>query len=198
MSLLVNREAKNFLILFSLVLFLGVILFQVIAYIQAVHFRNEMIVHDYEIAGYLKQKHPELAVDIQEAFTADKLPDHLETGKALLEQSGYKNGIQLHLIPQVDKFYRSNKATNLIFSSMFVLVILLVVYLFLKTHYRKIDQYNNDISKIMNGEISTRLDDNEEGNLSKLAASINLLTASLYTHIEKEKQNRVFLKVYFN
>ncbi|AGL01521.1 signal transduction histidine kinase [Desulfoscipio gibsoniae DSM 7213] len=194
MSLLVNREAKNFLILFSLVLFLGVILFQVIAYIQAVHFRNEMIVHDYEIAGYLKQKHPELAVDIQEAFTADKLPDHLETGKALLEQSGYKNGIQLHLIPQVDKFYRSNKATNLIFSSMFVLVILLVVYLFLKTHYRKIDQYNNDISKIMNGEISTRLDDNEEGNLSKLAASINLLTASLYTHIEKEKQNRVFLK----
>jgi signal transduction histidine kinase len=30
--------------------------------------------------------------------------------------------------------------------------------------------------------------------LSRLSASINIMTASLHTHIEKEKQNRLFLK----
>ncbi|WP_347488736.1 sensor histidine kinase [Desulfoscipio sp. XC116] len=194
MNLLVNKEVKNFLILLALVFFLGIILSQIIAYIHAVHFKNEIIVHDYEVAGYLKQKHPELALEIQEAFTADKLPNHIETGKALLEQSGYKNSIELHLIPRMDKFHKTIKANNLIFSTVFLLVILLIVYIFLKAHYQKIDQYNYDVSKIMNGEISTRLADNGEGSLSKLATSINTLTASLYTHIEKEKQNRGFLK----
>jgi hypothetical protein len=50
MKLLVNKEAKNFLTLLSLVLFLCVVLAQILTYINAIHFKNEIIEHDYELA----------------------------------------------------------------------------------------------------------------------------------------------------
>ena len=156
--------------------------------------KNEMLVHDYELAGYLSTKHPELASEIQAAFTSDKSKSCFEAGKTLLEQSGYKNSVQLYLIPQVNSFYKINAITNFIFSIMMGFAILLTAYLFLEAHYKKIDRYNDDINKIMNGEISARLNSNEEGSLPKLASSINMMTASLHTHIEREKHSRIFLK----
>ncbi|WHH57858.1 HAMP domain-containing sensor histidine kinase [Petroclostridium sp. X23] len=194
MSLLVNKEVRKILALLTLVLFVGMILVQISVYINAVHFKNEMVMHDYQLAGYLSQKYPAMELEIQAAFTANKLSHHLKKGKALLEQSGYKNNIQLYLIPQVNKFYMINRAISLTFSILLSIAILMVVYLFLKHHYRRIDRYNDDVNKIMNGEFTTKLDDHEEGSLSKLASSINMVTGSLYTHIQKEKQSRVFLK----
>ncbi|NPV43388.1 MAG: HAMP domain-containing histidine kinase [Firmicutes bacterium] len=194
MRLFINRDAKNFVIILASILFLGIIFTQIITYINAVQFKNGMIMHDYELAGYLSDEYPELVLKIQSVFTSDKSENHLETGKDLLEKSGYKNSVKLHLIPRVNKFYKTNAAANFIFSVMISLTILFTAYMFLKVHYRKIDQYNDSINKIMNGEISTRLADSDEGSLSKFASSINMLITSLHTHIEKEKQNRIFLR----
>ncbi len=194
MSLLENKRLKKFLIQLAVVLLFGTIFIQVIAYINAVRFKSEMLIHDYELSGYLVQKHPEMASEIRAAFTTDKSPGHIEAGKALLEQSGYKSSTQLHLIPRANRFYKTNSIAGIIFSILFGLAVLSTVYSFIKVFYNKIHQYNKDINKIMDGEILTRLDDNEEGSLSKLAASINMMTASLYAHIKNEKQNRVFLE----
>lgn len=193
-SLFTNKDAKKFFTTLTLALLLGVIIAQIIAYINAVQFKNEMIMHDYELAGYLSGEHPELASEISSAFTADKFKNHFETGKTLLEQAGYKDSMRLHLIPRVNKFYQTNMATNFIFSVIMSLAILLAAFLFLRGHYQKIDRHNDDVNKIMSGEIATRLGDSGEGSLAKLAASINMMTASLHTHIEREKQNRIFLK----
>ena len=193
-SLLTNKDVKKFLMLLISVLLLTVILSQVIAYTNALCFRNEMLVHDYGLAGYMSIEHSELASEIQAAFTSDKSKSYVAEGKALLEQSGYGSSIQLDLIPQANSFYKINAITNFIFSIMMGFVVLLTAYLFLEANYRKIDRYNDDINKIMKGEISTRLDSSEEGSLSKLATSINTMTASLNAHIEKEKHNRIFLK----
>ncbi|KUO70418.1 MAG: hypothetical protein APF77_15675 [Clostridia bacterium BRH_c25] len=194
MSLLENKSIKKFLTLMAVILISGIIATQIAAYINTVHFRNRIIAHDYEVAGYLSRKHPELAAEIQEAFTADKFTADLEAGKSLLERSGYKNSIQLSLVPQAGRFYKTNQAANLMLSVLFSLAVLLAVCSFLKNYNRKIDRYCMDVNKIMDGEITTRLDDNEEGSLPKLAASINIMASSLYTHAEKEKQSRVFLK----
>jgi signal transduction histidine kinase len=194
MSLLTNKGVKKFLMLLISVLLLTVILSQVIAYINALRFKNEMLMHDYGLAGYMSIEHPELASEIQAAFTSDKLKSCVEEGKALLEQSGYGSSIQLYLMPQVNSFYKINAITNFIFSIMMGFAVLMTAYLFLKAHYKKIDKHNDDINKIMKGEISTKLDSSEEGSLSKLATSINMMTSSLNAHIEKEKHSRIFLK----
>ncbi|MBU7006040.1 sensor histidine kinase [Phosphitispora fastidiosa] len=194
MNLLVNRSAKRLLILLVSVLFAGAVFTQITAYNNAGRFKNEMITHDYALAGYLSAKHPELASDIRAAFTADKTESGIEAGKALLEQAGYIKSINSNLLPGVKEFYRSNVTINLIYSLVMGAAVFLTVWLFLRALYNKLDEYNHNVIKIIEGEISTRLDDSEEGTLAKLAASVNTLTASLNTHIEREKHSRIFLK----
>lgn len=194
MNLLINRSARKLLILLILLILAGAGFTQIIAYTNAVHFRNEMVTHDYALAGYLAAQHPELAADIRAAFTAEKSGSEAAAGKNLLEQAGYRNSINLNLLPRVDRFYKANAGANLIYSLIMGAAILPAVWLFLRALYKKIDEFSGDINKIMEGAIATRLDDSEEGSLAKLAASINTMTASLHTHIAREKQSRVFLK----
>lgn len=194
MNLLINEDAKKYLIILTSVLLLWVILNQITTYTNAVQLKSEMILHDYELAGYLADAHPEMAYKIQSVFTSEKSGKHLEAGRELLGKSGYKNSIQLHLLPRVDKFYKTNIIKEFLLSIILIVTILMPTYLFLKAHYKKIDRYSNDVNKIMSGEISTRLNDMEEGSLSKLAASINMMTSSLHAHIQKERRDRVFLK----
>jgi len=194
MNLLVNKSVKNFLTLLISVLLIGVMLAQLIAYMNAIHFKNNMVERDCELAGYLSQKYPEMASQVPALFTAAKTKADLEKGKALLERSGYISSVELHLIPRANAFYKSNMAAEFTFSVLISVSILFLVYLFLKAHYQKIDGYNDDVNKIMKGEINTRLDDTDEGSLSRLAASVNTMTSALHAHIEKEKHDRVFLK----
>ncbi|HYE81214.1 MAG TPA: HAMP domain-containing sensor histidine kinase [Clostridia bacterium] len=194
MSILENRSEKRFMALLVIALISGIITAQIFAYVNAVHFKKQMIAHDYEVAGYLSSKHPELNAEIWEAFTAEKFPDDLETGKSLLERPGYKYSMLLDLVARARGFYTANRAASLILSMLFSLAVLSVTWSFLQNRYRKINQYYKAVNRIMEGEITTRLEDNEEGNLAKLAASINMMTTSLYTHVEKEKQSRIFLK----
>lgn len=194
MGLFINKDARRFFIILILVLSLGVILAQIITYISAVQFKNEVIAHDYELAGYLSQKYPEMSSEIKTVFTSRKSKNYFESGKDLLEQSGYKNSIQMHLMPAVNEFYKTNMINSFMLSIIISVIILIAAYLFLRIHYGKIDRYIDDVNRIMKGDIAARLEDKEEGSLSKLAASINVMTASLHTHIEREKHNRDFLK----
>ncbi|WP_223067526.1 HAMP domain-containing sensor histidine kinase [Paenibacillus caui] len=194
MDLLINKDAKHFLIRLGLILLAGIIMMQIVVYLNTIHMKRVMIEHDDELAGYLTRTYPHLAEDIPSVFTADKSAKDLKAGRALLEASGYKSSLQMRLIPGIHSLYQTNVITNFIVGVVISALLLAVSFLFLKRHYNKIDRYQEDVQRIMKGAISTRLDDHEEGSLSKLAASINTMTASLHTHIEKEKQNRLFLK----
>ncbi len=194
MNLFVNRSVKKFVIQLVLLLMVGIAAFQAAAYINALRFKNAMIRHDYELAGYLEQAHPELALDIQAAFTAEKSLSDLEAGKALLEQAGYRDSTELFLVPQANSFYKYSMAAYLVLTVLLGIAVLLAVFLLLKSHFKAIDRYSGDINRIMDGNTTARLEDSGEGSLPKLATSINLMTSSLYAHIEKEKQNRAFMK----
>ncbi len=194
MDLLINKDAKRFFMQWMLVLLAGAILTQILVYMNTVQLKHEMLQHDYELAGYLNNNYPHLAAELPLVFTADKTKNELEAGKALLETSGYKDSLQMRFIPVVNSVYQTNVIMNFIVSTGMSIFLFIVAFTFLKKHYKKIDRYQKEVYEIMNGSISTRLDDNEEGSLSKLAASINTVTASLHTHIEKEKHNRLFLK----
>ncbi len=194
MNIFENKNVNRTFNLLILILLIGIVLGQIATYINVIRFKNEMIAHDYGVSGYLINKHPELASEIQESFTATKSIEHIEKGKIILGQVGYEKKVQIDLLPQMKKIYKANRMINFLLLIMLSAVILFILYIFLKKHFSKIELYQNDIHRIMNGETQIRLDDGEEGSLSKLAASINIMTTSLYTHINKEKQSRFFLK----
>ncbi|MDD3705867.1 MAG: HAMP domain-containing sensor histidine kinase [Clostridiaceae bacterium] len=194
MNLLINKSAKRLLVHLVLILIIVIAVFQAVAYINALHFKNAIIVHDYELAGYLEKAYPELSSEIRSAFAAEKSSADIEAGKALLEQSGYKQGVELFLVPQANRFYRMNMAVYFAFNVISGIAVLFAVIIFLDLHYKTIDRYSGDINRIIKGHASARLEDSGEGSLPKLAASINAMTSSLYAHIEKERQNRAFMK----
>ena len=76
MSMFADKQVKAFFVVISAILIIIIGLLQLIAHNNAVQHMNERLLHDYQIAGCLVQQHPELAHDIQKAFTIDKLPSH--------------------------------------------------------------------------------------------------------------------------
>lgn len=194
MGLFMNKEAKVFLIRLSFVLLAAMLLTQASVYMNSVRMKQEMLEHDYELAGYLIGSYPQLAEELPAVFTSAKSNSELEAGKELLETAGYKSDLRMQMLPAVNSLYQKNAMIHSIISGVIIVFIFLITIKFMKSHFTKIDRYQQKVYQIMNGDIEIRLDDQEEGSLGKLASSINTMTSSLHTHIKKEKHNRLFLK----
>ncbi|MGI6649643.1 MAG: sensor histidine kinase [Bacillota bacterium] len=195
MEIFANREVKRLFLIFGVVFLGSFVLLLAITQLTAAQYKNQLIKHDYMIAGYLIQEPAKLAdSEIAAAFTAAKSPDHLAAGQALLEKAGYKDTVALQLVPEAAQFFQSLRATCLVFLTCLALTIVFVVYHFLRKLYQQLASYTLAVENITNGKALIRLDRQDEGDLAKLAAAIDRVTATLQTHIEKERQSRLFLK----
>ncbi|AFS77848.1 putative sensory transduction histidine kinase [Gottschalkia acidurici 9a] len=187
---------KDFKVLFCIIIFIllsSTISGQLVVNILTDNYRKEMIEHDYKIAGYLYQNNIDQS-EIINAFTISKTEKEFELGKEILKMAGYNDSIQNNLIPQIKNFHQKYSILFMITSIFFSITIITALLIFDTHQQRKIEKASKDISKFMDGDIRIRLDDNKEGNLSKLFTSINRMATSLTSHILKEKQNREFLK----
>jgi signal transduction histidine kinase len=194
MNIFADKQVKNFFVVLSAIIIMTIGLMQLITYYNAVQHTNERLLHDYQIAGYLVQQHPEMSLDIQKAFTIEKLPVHAEAGKALMEFTGYSAGVKLALLPDMNRIYRENSRALLALSALSGLFILFFIGRQMVRQDQKLNQYSTDILKILNGEYTLKLDDQQEGSMSKLAAAVNNVTSSLHAHIESEKKSKILLK----
>ena len=77
---------------------------------------------------------------------------------------------------------------------LFRSLLLSTLFIFFVWQDRKFEKANRDILSFMYGNKDIRLSDNEEGIVSQLFSSINMMATSLTAHITKEKQTKEFLK----
>lgn len=194
MGILINKGEKGLFLRLTLVLLMGVISAQILIYVETLQIKKEYFKHDYELAGYLMDKHPEIALDIPAVFTTYKTENQLRMGKGILETSGYKESTEWSLFPMIKHLYRVKMLRVLVFSFILSSAVLIIVFRYHNLQYEKIDRYTEQVASIMNKEVLTRLEANEEGSLGRLAATTNQLITSLNTHIQKEKNSKVFLK----
>jgi methyl-accepting chemotaxis protein len=160
---------------------------------MAEDYKQAMLEHDYAAAGYLAQS----GVDgsrIARAFTADKAAEEIEAGRLLLDTAGYNLHTDISLLLAVEGFYRRSAVTALILSVVFSLILLTVLYDFIRRRDQKLEAAEMIIRRFLDGETAVRLPDSGEGSLSRLCAAVNTMATSLYSHIEKEKQGKEFLK----
>jgi signal transduction histidine kinase len=194
MNMLVNRYTRWLFITLVLIFLSAAVISQILTYTNAERLKNKILEHDYYLTGALLESNPGLEDEIRSAFASGKSDEITERGRQLLEQLGYKSTMNADLIPEVDLFRKNGTEGFLVLFCLLTLLVLLSVYLYTAMENKKIERYIGDIQRIMNGDTGTCLDDTEEGVMPRLAAAVNHLTASLNTHIEKEKQNRIFLK----
>lgn len=193
MRIFTDRIFKLQFTVIALVFLLLTILGQVVVKHMADEYKQNLISHDYGVAGYLIHNKPE-GTKIAEAFTAAKTDIDIETGRELLQASGYTSNIQNSLLPEADYFHRKFAVISLILSIAFFSAILLALLYFAFLRNKKIERASMDIQGFMGGNLGIRLDDRGEDDLSKLFASVNLMATAQTAHIAKEKQNREFLR----
>ncbi len=193
MKIFVNRETKLLLIEIASILLLVIVLGQLTAKFIANDYKQNMVEHDYSLAGYLLEMGEEPS-QIAKAFTADKTGGEAQAGSELLRASGYTPDAQTRLFPEVQAFHQKYAVVFFGFSLFLSFIVLSVLLLYLLRQCQKIEKANEDILAFMNGDISIRLADKSEGSLSQLFASVNGMATSLTAHIDNEKHGREFLK----
>jgi len=187
------KDLRKLFISIIIILFSYILLGQVVIAMVTNDYKKELIKHDYEVAGYLYENKINIS-QLPAAFTNEKGREDYESGEILLRSAGYDESINNSFIPSVKAFYNKYAVIVFILSLGIGITLLTILFIFAVRYNKTLEKANSDILNFMNGNQKIRLDDSEEGSLSKLFSSINMMGTSLTTHIIKEKQNKEFLK----
>ncbi len=193
MKIFAIRDVKIFFVTVIIILLGCIAAGQVAVAIIAHDYKEELITHDYAVAGYLLRNDLSPS-QITTAFTATTTAGDLTAGQSLLQAAGYDYSTSNTLLPEVKNFYQKYALLALMQSVLFALAILAVLFIFSVKQDRKLEKAHSDILNFMKGDHDVRLDDHEEGSLAQLFSSINVMATSLTTHIAKEKQHKEFLR----
>jgi signal transduction histidine kinase len=156
-------------------------------------YKVAMIDHDDAIAGYLLQHNVEEDI-VAGAFTDDKDRKSKETGASLLSASGYDVHIQNSLLPIIERFHYQYAGIMFVFMLLFFIAFFAVLFFGQQRRNRQLEKAAEQLHCFMDGDTTIRLEDCGEGSLSKLFAVVNAMATSMTAHIEKERQNKEFLK----
>jgi signal transduction histidine kinase len=193
MKIFANKDVKRLFVTIIIILLGCIAVGQVAAATIANNYKKEMIAHDYAVAGYLLRN--DLGkLQITTAFTGEKTAGDLTAGQALLATSGYDDSLKNTLLPEVKSFHQKYALLALVLSVLFSLAIIAALLIFSIRQEQNLEKANADLICFMNGDHKIRLNDNEEGSLSQLFSSINVMATSLTTHITKQKQAKEFLR----
>lgn len=192
MRIFSNKDIKIFFLMVISILVLFIIVGQIVFISITNNYKKTLIEHDYNIAGYLYS----IGVDksnIPSTFVTHE-DKYILKGKEILNTAGYGFDTDISFMPSVKLFQNKYVKTMCIYLLLFCTMIIFVLYMYFFRLQNKIEEASDKIDSFMNGNINERLNTYEEGSLSKLFSSIDIMSTSLNTHILKEKQNKEFLK----
>ncbi|MBW9146756.1 HAMP domain-containing histidine kinase [Clostridium sp. CM027] len=193
MRIFINYNIRKLFSVVSIILLCFILITQVMVYFMTNQYKKEIITHDYAIAGYLYQQ--DATTDqIVPAFTGKKSMKDYTIGRELLQPKGYTDSINNKLLPEIQSFHQKLEILVLILSVVVSILLLSTLFIFFVRQDRKLEKANTDILSFMHGNKDIRFSDNEEGIVSQLFSSIDVMATSLTAHITKEKQTKEFLK----
>lgn len=183
------RRQMGILLLLLLAFFF---LAQLLTAKMAENYKVSMLEHDYAAAGYLLQKGGDPNAIIK-AFTIDNT-GYAGEGRALLTASGYKAAIKDSLLPEAARFHRKFSGGVIIFSALLAILIIALFYYSLFQSDKRFQKAEITLRRFLDGDTSIRLEDGGEGRIFRFFSAVNAMATSLTSHIEKETQNKQFLK----
>lgn len=127
-------------------------------------------------------------------FTRGATYEDCEKGKQILSSYGYKEDMDIKLLPNINKSYKTLKVhiNALVISSMFILYLIVLIF------YKKIVSYmkmiNKGITKVVEGDFSLRFSFMGEGVFSVLLHNFNQMAERLENALNQLNKEKVFLK----
>lgn len=157
---------------------------------------NDNLKRDYidtvgAVTSKILDKNPQLEKDIIPLVTKQPTAEEIKKGQQLLSDYGITDTLENEFFPYMkDTASKNNYSVLAIFISMTVILFILN-YLQYTFFYKRLRAITVGAKKVIEGDFDINLNENREGDLSKLAVSFNSMKhiiGSTISELKKEKQ----------
>ena len=186
-----EKETKTLLIAITAICLVSFLLAGGIATLLAKNFQQELLLHDYGVAGHLLNNENELSIS---AFTSQPNEDDIERGRAALASIGYDETVSIRFLPAV-QIYRNQTMLSVFLLLVFLFgAIYLSLFLYLHRQHKAFSNAENTIRQFLDGNTTSRIECSQAGDWYSLFHSINEMATILSAHAENQRQNKEFLQ----
>ena len=186
-----GKETKTLLIAVTAICLVSFLLAGGIATLLAKNFQQELLLHDYGVAGHLLNNENELSIS---AFTSQPNEDDIERGREALASIGYDETTSMRFLPAV-QIYRNQTMFSVFLLLIFPFgAIYLSLFLYLRRQHKAFSNAENTIRQFLDGNTTSRIECSQAGDWYSLFHSINEMATILSAHAENQRQNKEFLQ----
>ena len=186
-----GKETKTLLIAITAICLISFLLAGGIATLLAKNFQQELLLHDYGVAGHLLNNESELSIS---AFTSRLNENDIERGKEALVSIGYDETTSMRFLPAVQT-YRNQAMLSIFLLLVFLFgVIYLSLFLYLRRQHKAFSNAENTICQFLDGNTTSRIECSQAGDWYSLFHAINEMATILSAHAENQRQTKEFLQ----
>ena len=186
-----GKETKTLLIAITAVCLISFLLAGGIATLLAKNFQQELLLHDYGVAGHLLDNENELSIS---AFTSQPNENDIERGRAALASIGYDETTSMRFLPAV-QIYRNQAMLSIFLLLVFLFgAIYLSLFLYLRRQHKAFSNAENTIRQFLDGNTTSRIECSQAGDWYSLFHAINEMATILSAHAENQRQTKEFLQ----
>ena len=186
-----GKETKTLLIAITAICLISFLLAGGIATLLAKNFQQELLLHDYGVAGHLLNNESELSIS---AFTSQPNENDIERGKEALASIGYDETASMRFLPAVQT-YRNQAMLSIFLLLVFLFgAIYLSLFLYLRRQHKAFSNAENTIRQFLDGNTTSRIECSQAGDWYSLFHAINEMATILSAHAENQRQTKEFLQ----
>ena len=186
-----GKETKTLLIAITVIGFVSFLLAGGIATLLAKNFQQELLLHDYGVAGHLLNNENELSIS---AFTSQLNENDIERGRVALASIGYDETVSMRFLPAVQT-YRNQTMLSVFLLLVFLFgAIYLSLFLYLRRQHKAFSNAENTIRQFLDGNTTSRIECSQAGDWYSLFHAINEMATILSAHAENQRQTKEFLQ----
>ena len=186
-----GKETKTLLIAITAICLVSFLLAGGIATLLAKNFQQELLLHDYGVAGHLLNNENELSIS---AFTSQPNENDIERGRAALASIGYDETTSMRFLPAV-QIYRNQTMFSVFLLLVFLFgAIYLSLFLYLRRQHKAFSNAENTIRQFLDGNTTSRIECSQAGDWYSLFHAINEMATILSAHAENQRQTKEFLQ----
>lgn len=189
----INSELK---ISTTMLLIVMTLFLLITAFILKVH--NDNLKADYinslgAIAERVISKNPELEKEIIPIITREVSEKEVVEARVFLKQYGLTKNLEDELFPYVGKVTLKNNLSILIIFIVMATALFMLNYFQYSFFYNRIRRVTNAAKKVVEGDYDISINENREGDFSKLAISFNSMRGIIRSNLSDLRGEKQFL-----
>lgn len=155
--------------------------------------KNDYIRSIGVITARVVEKNPQLEKDIIPLVTKEASNEEVLKGKEILSKYGITTSLENDLFPYINKFAVRNNYSVLIIIILLTVLLSVLNYFQYGYFYRKIRKITLASQRVVEGDYEMTINENLEGDFSKLAVSFNSMRQIIRGNIDDLSNEKQFL-----